>query len=222
MTAKSLKIGQHDGNVRIDPMIFEKQKDWEDVCDSDVILGDKALTYVDTTFNETHQLNQIKSFSMARKGVLAYSWFTAAVDGSSIFYPQNEKEVYWYSVHRSMIYNAFIDVCILIIFLSPIIINNNCFATSGNEQEITNVELNVFVLLATLVQLFDIYLLTITSHWNDKYQLRNTIKTDHQRAWHGWRLVAVVILILNSIANLGELFGSLVLVDGFKDLTCIT
>lgn len=195
----------HGSDVRVDPMIFEKQKDWEDIYDSDVILKDPSLEHVDINFNEVLHLGQVKNLPMAKKGMLAYIWFGAAVDGSHIFYPQNERELKLYAFKKSALYNAFVELCIFIIFLSPIIINEECFANNTtSSRRKTNTVLGVFVLLATLAQLGDVVLFSYTKHWNDKYQLTNTVKSDQLLTWHILRSIVSFILVLNSIIYLGR------------------
>lgn len=190
--------------ARIDPNILEKQNDWGDIYNSEVILRDSTLDIVDSSFNESiHQYN-IKHFPMARKGALAFIWFHKAIEGSNIFYPSSELELTLYQLRSSSIYSTFNELCIFVIFLSPLIQNSECFATVEGGQESSNNEWGAFVLIATVVQFLDIYLYTRTTHWNGRYELMNIIKTDQIKTWHHMRIVVCIILILNSLVYLAS------------------
>ncbi len=102
-------MGDSD-ELRIDPIIVEKQKDWADLYDSSVILDNPTLVNKDPEFSEANKLKVIKeNFSMANRGKLAYIWFHHVVEGSNIFYPSDEKELILYQIRQSVIYAAFVE-----------------------------------------------------------------------------------------------------------------
>ncbi len=195
---------------RIDPDVLEKQKDWEDIYDSSVILDNETLVYKDKEFSEIPKLEHIKStFSMANKGKLAFIYFHQAMEGSAIFYPQTEQELLIYQIRQSFFYSVFIEICLLTIFLSPLIQNEQCFATSdfNSMQRANNTELQICVLIATFMQLLDCILFVKTTHWNKNksyLQISNILKNDQTVTWHYLRSFITLILILNLIIYLAS------------------
>lgn len=133
------------------------------------------------------------------QSMLGRIYFRSALLGECLFYPSNHDELKWYFFRKSSVFRVFVDACILMTLLVPLISNKQCVFHDMDAPTTRGAE--VALLLCCLVQVFDVWLCFKTTNWTG-WAVSPSIVMDYSLHWEYLRLLCCGALIINSLCAL--------------------
>lgn len=202
--------------IRWDPEIRTRQDAWAALLDNKAYApsnsshisrnfegkgdfdGQASIDEGDSSGNKFEQMKKWVTEDDLSK--LGNTWFRAALDGENLFYPSNRNVLEKYFLRKSSLFKIFVDACILVILAVPMISPRQCFEHTSDNPSTDTAE--VFLILCSLVQLFDCFLYFQTTHLPIMIKGAENEVADQSSKWELARLIGCVFLIINGLCSL--------------------
>ncbi|RYH20552.1 ion transporter [archaeon] len=201
--------------IRWDPQILTRQDAWAALLDDKIgdrsnpsplprnfedkgeFVGQTSVDQGDPSYNFDQLKKWVTEDDLSKLG---NTWFRSALQGESLFYPTNREQLTKYFLRKSSLFRVFVDTCILVIIIVPMMSSKQCFEHSLDNSA-TDAS-GVLLILCSLVQLFDCYLYFQTTHLPIFMKGVQSGEPNYSSRWELARLICCVALILNGFSSL--------------------
>jgi len=138
------------------------------------------------------------NFDAKTIGVIAGIWFQLAIKGEVIYFPSTKWELRAYILRNNSLFQLFIQLCMLLIFLSPIFSASTCYEMNSASD----IPLELFVIFSSMAYLFDSFLFFSSTHWMaNQRRIGNSQRGDQRHRWFMAGILSSTLILLNQIAH---------------------